>query len=702
MGDQDKSMGCKCDPAYWGADCSLKKCLYGVDPLYYATNDGIIRQTTVVHLGSKGNSKGNIAGTFKIVFYDVFGERYVTKAVTARGGTAAELQLALQALPNGVIFKHSLDTTAVAPAAVTVSKQKSDGGVYSTTGGFGGGAEGDGAGLGTRGDYGSEFTVTFVSNPGVLKSIGLDTEGVTNPGEGEYWVANARAGEFSTRYTVNVGAVNTLKYGKKYLFTNSDWSAASFANTVAANDLVKVGGQEFRVTGIDSNRIVLDNPYLGASIVPALTDTGATAKAASFAIASPGPAVDTLKILGGTCTTAVQASALSTGAKLYINNCPVTSASTVTAHASADVDLSISGRSQSGHECQADLLTNAHIIFRRGNPDAAVSQNMYKTSGDTAAATSGSVLYTRGDPNIYLTDPTNAANHDTNDAQAFVKQVRFLTGPDKAEFTFKVNPKNAIAAATAGNPIFVNGIGPMYGNDVAANTGAVLDFSGTSNKKLVTDLFGLNTVGGSGVTKFPFYVGLAGLDQTVTAGKVLLINGRRYKVRARGGSGASIESKITLSENFYGGQLRQLCATCVTGHNADGSELTSTKMVNVALGDRVLVSGFLQEEYATTVYESGTDVTTIKTSNNALYGSKANIAGTSGAGTFSPAKDLYVEQSTQGRNTASLVTEDAAGATYQYVAQCSNRGLCDSATGLCDCFKGYHHENCDAQNMLAE
>jgi hypothetical protein len=125
-------------------------------------------------------------------------------------------------------------------------------------------------------------------------------------------------------------------------------------------------------------------------------------------------------------------------------------------------------------------------------------------------------------------------------------------------------------------------------------------------------------------------------------------------------------------------------------------------MVNVALGDRVLVSGFLQEEYATTVYESGTDVTTIKTSNNALYGSKANIAGTSGTGTFSPAKDLYVEQSTQGRNTASLVTEDAAGATYQYVAQCSNRGLCDSATGLCDCFKGYHHENCDAQNMLAE
>merc|ERR1719207_170974 len=78
----------------------------------------------------------------------------------------------------------------------------------------------------------------------------------------------------------------------------------------------------------------------------------------------------------GTCTTAIQAAALSTGAQLYINNCPMTSASTVTADASAHIDLSVNGRSQSGHECAADLLTYAHIIFRRGDPDSAVSQNV--------------------------------------------------------------------------------------------------------------------------------------------------------------------------------------------------------------------------------------------------------------------------------------------------------------------------------------
>ena len=33
--DQDKTLGCKCDPVYYGADCSLQQCTYGADPLFY-------------------------------------------------------------------------------------------------------------------------------------------------------------------------------------------------------------------------------------------------------------------------------------------------------------------------------------------------------------------------------------------------------------------------------------------------------------------------------------------------------------------------------------------------------------------------------------------------------------------------------------------------------------------------------------------
>jgi len=39
---------------------------------------------------------------------------------------------------------------------------------------------------------------------------------------------------------------------------------------------------------------------------------------------------------------------------------------------------------------------------------------------------------------------------------------------------------------------------------------------------------------------------------------------------------------------------------------------------------------------------------------------------------------------------------------YNYVGECSNRGICDSATGICQCFPGYTTDNCGAQNALAQ
>ena len=40
-------------------------------------------------------------------------------------------------------------------------------------------------------------------------------------------------------------------------------------------------------------------------------------------------------------------------------------------------------------------------------------------------------------------------------------------------------------------------------------------------------------------------------------------------------------------------------------------------------------------------------------------------------------------------------------AGYNYVGECSNRGICDRTNGLCTCFEGYTGDNCHVQNSLA-
>jgi len=38
---------------------------------------------------------------------------------------------------------------------------------------------------------------------------------------------------------------------------------------------------------------------------------------------------------------------------------------------------------------------------------------------------------------------------------------------------------------------------------------------------------------------------------------------------------------------------------------------------------------------------------------------------------------------------------------YNYVGQCSNRGICDTTTGICQCFNGYTGDNCGIQDALS-
>merc|ERR1712100_597094 len=244
---------------------------------------------------------------------------------------------------------------------VTVSMQ-SAAGELTKTGSIGAGSSdstnSQGVGIGTWHDYGPEFTITFSTNPGILKTIELDTAQVTNTGVTDYWVANMRQGQFNSRYSQNLGRINTLIYGSKYLYTNEDISGS-----VAANTLVKVGGQEFMVEDYSGSvtsgnyaydgaaadattasftdpsksfRLTLSEPFLGTSIIPVLTDTGAVATSigstgvggkpntATASFAKAATSSDYLEIIAATVTTA-NTDSLVSGSDLFVSGCPITS-----------------------------------------------------------------------------------------------------------------------------------------------------------------------------------------------------------------------------------------------------------------------------------------------------------------------------------------------------------------------------------------
>merc|ERR1719181_901859 len=637
-------MGCKCDPVYYGADCSLKKCKYGVDPLFYD---------------------------------NVVGEKYVTKGINAaRGTTALAVREALEALPNGVISANNQDVTGTPPAAVTVSAQ-GNAGTITTDGCIGAGVATNGAsvgaGLGAQGaagvSYGSEYTITFKSNPGVLKGIELDTRNVNNPGSPEYWVANSRQGQFASRYSNRIGRINTLKYGSKLLYTNSDWRT-----TAPQHSLVKVGGQEFRITAVDAKFLTLDYAFLGADIVPVLTDTGITATAFDL---TNNP--DEMTVSG--VTTQIIADSVAAGTGVYVRDCPMTTSTTASDNiATTGTTLKI----QTGHDCQSNgYSAGGDIVYRRS--DDPNNQNMYMSGDGLGTATAKGLATSRGSPDVYFVDETqNQAN-----AKAFIKS--YVASTNTATFDA------AHGAGTIDTLIFANGLGPIKLPAITAADTTVVstDFA---------NFFGADFNVAN--TKFPLYTAVASSDATAIAGKVLLINGRRYKIKSRASGTAA---KVVLNENYAGGQLQTVCSTCVTAYTAAGTSLTVDRNILLAVDDRILISGKVHEDFVSTIGTAtgtgGVGGTAVVPSAGALRGGPANVGGAAAdVGTLAGAARLdLIKLTDKESNTATIITEAGSPSTapYQYVAQCSNRGTCDSATGLCKCFKGYSNDNCDTQNMLA-
>merc|ERR1711871_772002 len=541
--------------------------------------------------------------------------------------------------------------------------------------------------------------ITFKTNPGILKSIEIDTRAVNNPGRPDYWVANARQGQFASRYTKNLGRIQVLQYGSKHLYTNNDLTTAANGG-VAQHTLVKVGGQEFRVHEAKTNKLILDEPYLGASIQPVTVDTGVTAKtgAGTFLKAA---------------STAAIASSLGVGAAIYINDCAMTvnayanalGSDTVATAADQTIitgtyaagpprNVGVEAATDGGNDCALSFLsTGTQPIYRRS--DDTANQNLYKTTGDQAAAAASGmgVSFQRGS----ATGDITTSNEDTGVLNAIDLIAEVTTAGSE---TTTVTELQATGSVAANDKFYFHTHGPFAVDDVS--TTKELVFNGVDAQQTIIGLFGAPTT----AAHIHMTTSAGASDGALDATKALLIGGRRYRVKSTSGT------SVTLSETFAGGQLRQLCAACVTAQDSTSLELSVNEALDdiaqgalVGIGLNLNLDNFAMVKEAVAEHATAQKVKPGKSANR--EGTNFFISG-SAEGTFDgsvgkPAnQDLYMIQGFSDVGYSySTITEDAAGSTYQYVAQCSNRGSCDASTGLCKCFKGYSNDNCDTQNMLA-
>jgi hypothetical protein len=676
--DAEKSTGCRCDPGFWGVDCSLRKCKYGVDPIFYTKKDGPIYQTAVVHLGSKGTGRATVGGTFRILFYDAFGEKYATKNIDATRSTTSPKKVrdALQQLPGDVISMSSLNVGLAMPHAVQVSMASTTGSLEDD-GGVGAGTMHDlGAGIGTQGGanpYGPEFTITFTTNPGLLKAIEIDTRQVSAPGTADFWTATQRTGHFSSRYTTLIDKIAACKYGSTKLYTMNDMTGWTPAGSV-----IKIGGQELRVETVVEHVITFGEPYLGPDILPSLRPTSVTASALN-------QATNILVITKP--TTRFMVDALKAGGKIYINGCPMVSAD-YEVHTEA-TQLLI----EADHDCHDDIFTDTS--HPSGNPivysmaaldgevveDTEIGQDIYLTPSDTCEETQ-SLALTRGSADAYIVEPL------LDDAGAQI----FASAYARATYTFTIGDIGTTTLA-AGTPIFVNGHGPFTVQTALANNAVAAQVDISANDVFMGDLS----------CNYPVYKVVSDTTSMSTA-NVLTLGGRRYKVAAKGAAGttgAVANAKLTLGDVFTSGLVR-VCSECVTDMADAGNSITTGKKVTLAVGEQLMVGGYVSEEYAMTVTTAVTDGTAIVTSPGCYLGDcggSGTAPATLASLTGTNRKDLFKKVNTIGY-TGAKCSEDATGATFQYVSQCSNRGVCDGVTGLCKCFSGYTNDNCDTQNAV--
>jgi len=151
--DEHATMGCVCDGAYTGPDCSQRTCKVGPDPLYFddAANVRVSNFTIQFYVNTAAK---DIIGNYSIVFFDSYDEDWQTIPIDIDADCNVIIA-ALEGIPNGVIPTNSVKCfrADVSNSGTFTAKTYTDGQVTQTAGTY----------IKTR------YTVAFTQNFGRLK-----------------------------------------------------------------------------------------------------------------------------------------------------------------------------------------------------------------------------------------------------------------------------------------------------------------------------------------------------------------------------------------------------------------------------------------------------------------------------------------------------------------------------------------------------
>jgi len=161
-----------------------------------------------------------------------------------------------------------------------------------------------------------------------------------------------------------------------------------------------------------------------------------------------------------------------------------------------------------------------------------------------------------------------------------------------------------------------------------------------------------------------------------------------------GNSGASVAK----TNPFFGGPELSNCPDSTAVNHDTGNIYTVTKVYSVPLSSSASTTDpTVTSDTTLGTPEEQTIVDTFVIEVDANFGWE----GLKGDPENS---DTALDGSTWSDNTGVVTLfHFTAGSAdhYEYVSQCSNRGLCESGSGLCKCFSGYTGDDCSIQNALA-